>query len=39
MLNEKEVLIPIHEASLQKIDKKNKKVFVSLPHGLLEVYQ
>jgi 16S rRNA processing protein RimM len=39
ILNEKEVLIPIHEASLQKIDKKNKKVFVSLPHGLLEVYQ
>ena len=35
----KEALIPVHEANLIKIDKKNKKVFVSLPDGLLEIYE
>ena len=35
----KEALIPVHEASLVKIDKKNKKVFVELPEGLLEIYE
>ncbi len=39
LLNGKEALIPIHEASLEKIDKKNRKVFVSLPDGLLDIYQ
>jgi 16S rRNA processing protein RimM len=34
----KEVLIPIHEGTLQKIDKKNRKLFLSLPDGLLELY-
>ena len=34
----KEVLIPVHEATLSKIDKKQKKIFVSLPDGLLEIY-
>jgi 16S rRNA processing protein RimM len=34
----KEALIPIHEESLEKVDKKNKKVYVSLPDGLLEIY-
>ncbi len=34
----KEALIPIHEASLVKLDKKNKKVFVELPEGLLDIY-
>lgn len=33
-----EALIPIHEASLIKLDKKNKKVFVELPEGLLDIY-
>ena len=36
--NGKEALIPIHEGSLIKIDKRNKKVFVDLPEGLLEIY-
>lgn len=36
---EKEALIPIHESNLIKVDKKNKKVFVELPEGLLEIYQ
>ncbi len=38
MLNGKEALIPIHEDSLEKIDKKNRKLFVNLPDGLLDIY-
>ena len=34
----KEALIPIHEESLVKIDKKNKIVVVNLPDGLLDVF-
>lgn len=34
----KEVLIPLHEQSLQKIDHKNKRVSVVLPEGLLDIY-
>ncbi|MBS1599305.1 MAG: 16S rRNA processing protein RimM [Bacteroidetes bacterium] len=37
-INEKEVLIPINEETLQKTDQKNKKIFVSLPEGLLDIY-
>jgi 16S rRNA processing protein RimM len=33
-----EALIPLHEDSLQKIDRRNKKVVVELPDGLLDVY-
>lgn len=39
MLDGKEVLIPIHEGSLEKIDKKNRKLFVTLPDGLLDIYK
>jgi len=35
----KEALIPIHENSLEKIDKKNRKIYVNLPDGLLEIYK
>ncbi|MES2429716.1 MAG: ribosome maturation factor RimM [Bacteroidota bacterium] len=38
-LNGKEALIPIHEESLEKVDQKNRKVFVILPDGLLDIYQ
>ena len=34
----KEVLIPLHEESLQKVDHTKKQVLVELPEGLLEVY-
>lgn len=34
----KEVLIPLHEGSLKKIDHKKKEVAVELPDGLLEIY-
>jgi 16S rRNA processing protein RimM len=39
LLNGKEALIPIHQESLDKIDQQNRKVFVSLPDGLLDVYR
>lgn len=34
----KEALIPIHQETLIKVDKKNKLVHVSLPEGLLDVF-
>jgi 16S rRNA processing protein RimM len=34
----KEVLIPLHEDTIQKIDRKNNRVIVELPEGLLEIY-
>jgi 16S rRNA processing protein RimM len=34
----KEVLIPLHEETLQKTDHKKKQVLVSLPEGLLDIY-
>lgn len=37
-IQSKEVLIPIHEGSLEKIDHRKKKVLVQLPDGLLDVY-
>jgi len=39
LYKEKEVYIPLHEASLLKTDRKNRKVFVELPDGLLEIYE
>ena len=33
-----EALIPVHEDSLLKLDKKNRKVFVYIPEGLLDIY-
>ena len=37
-INNKEVLIPLNENTLRKIDHKKKQVIVILPHGLLEIY-
>ena len=37
-INKKEVLIPINESFLKKIDHKKKEVIVELPEGLLDVY-
>jgi 16S rRNA processing protein RimM len=34
----KEALIPLHEETIVKIDKKNRQVIVELPPGLLEIY-
>jgi len=37
-IKEKEVLIPLHENTIEKIDHKKKEVIVTLPEGLLEIY-
>jgi 16S rRNA processing protein RimM len=37
-IKEKEVLIPLNEDTLQKIDHKKKEIIVILPDGLLEIY-
>ena len=37
-INGKEALIPVHEETLQKIDKKKKQVHVILPEGLLDIF-
>jgi 16S rRNA processing protein RimM len=34
----KEVLIPLHEGTIVKIDRKKTQVIVDLPEGLLEIY-
>ncbi len=39
LLNGKEALIPINEAFLEKVDNKNRRVYVVLPDGLLDIYQ
>ncbi len=39
ILNGKEALIPVHENSLEKIDKKSRKLFLNLPDGLLDIYR
>ncbi len=37
-MNNKEVLIPVNEETLKKIDRRKKEVYVVLPDGLLEIY-
>lgn len=37
-IENKEVLIPLHEDTIKKIDHKQKQVIVDLPEGLLEIY-
>ncbi len=37
-IKSKEVLIPLHEQFLKKIDHKKKQVRVELPEGLLDIY-
>lgn len=34
-----EILIPIHKESLEKMDKKKRRLYVNLPDGLLEIYK
>jgi 16S rRNA processing protein RimM len=34
-----EILVPINEETLIKVDKKSRKIFVNLPDGLLDVYR
>lgn len=37
-VQEKEVLIPLHDESFKKVDRKAKKIWVVLPDGLLDMY-
>jgi 16S rRNA processing protein RimM len=37
-INGKEALIPLHEETILKIDRRKKQVTVALPPGLLEIY-
>ena len=37
-INSREVLVPLNEKFLQKIDHRKKQVIVILPNGLLEIY-
>jgi 16S rRNA processing protein RimM len=37
-INKKEVLVPLNENTLKKIDHKKKAVMVELPEGLLDIY-
>jgi 16S rRNA processing protein RimM len=37
-INGKDVLIPLHEETLQKVNHSKKQVMVELPEGLLDVY-
>ncbi len=39
LLEGKEALLPIHDNTLDKIDKKNRKLFLTLPEGLLDIYR
>ncbi|MBA4167721.1 MAG: 16S rRNA processing protein RimM [Chitinophagaceae bacterium] len=38
-LDGKEALIPLHQDTLRKIDKKNRKIIVELPDGLLDIFR
>lgn len=38
LYNGNEALIPVHENNLVKMDQKNKRVYVEVPDGLLEIY-
>lgn len=38
-LEGKEALIPVHQETLKKIDKKGRRVIVTLPEGLLDIFR
>lgn len=39
LLEGKEALIPLHQDSLLKNDKKNRRLYVDIPEGLLDIYR
>lgn len=39
LIDGKEALVPVHEASLLKIDPEARQVHVSIPEGLLDIYR
>lgn len=38
LIENKEALLPVHEESLEKMDRKNRKLYLNLPDGLLDIY-
>ncbi|MBO7288212.1 MAG: 16S rRNA processing protein RimM [Bacteroidales bacterium] len=38
VINEKEVLIPIHDDIIQNVDREAKKIFIKAPNGLIDMY-
>jgi len=38
LYNGNEAMIPVHDGNLIKMDQKNKKVYVEVPEGLLDIY-
>ena len=38
MVDSKEVLIPLMEESIVKVDKRKKEVTVNIPEGLMDIY-
>jgi len=38
-LEGREAFIPLHDQTLERIDRKTRKVFVQLPEGLLDIYK
>ncbi|MFK8298297.1 ribosome maturation factor RimM [Capnocytophaga cynodegmi] len=36
--NDKEILIPMNDEFLEKVDRKNKKIIVKTPEGLIDLY-
>jgi 16S rRNA processing protein RimM len=37
-VEKKEVLVPVNESTLLKIDNRKEKIFLELPEGLLDIY-
>ncbi len=37
MINNQEVLLPLNEVTVQKLDDDNKKIFVEMPEGIIEL--
>lgn len=38
MINEKEVLIPIHDDIIQNVDREGKRIMIKAPAGLIDMY-
>jgi 16S rRNA processing protein RimM len=38
VINEKEVLIPIHDDIIKNVDRVGKKIFIKAPNGLIDMY-
>ena len=39
LIENKEALLPVHKETLEKIDKKARRLYLNLPDGLLDIYR